>query len=154
MTAPISEEELSRLETAFEAWLAEQLETNPGVDSVERDESGDRWWYVRLLGEAKDVFTVRFNLQQRTLFYETYVMPSPEENAEELYAYILRRNSKMYGASFCIGDEEALYLQGQIAATEIDHEDEMDRVLGSLYVWVEESFQRMIRIGFASKFPS
>ncbi|MEZ5342881.1 MAG: YbjN domain-containing protein [Acidimicrobiales bacterium] len=154
MTAPLSESELSRLETVFEAWLADELATNPGVDSVERDESGARWWYVRLLGEAKDVFTVRFNLQQRTLFYETYVMPAPEENDKELYSYLLRRNAKMYGASFCIGDEEAIFIQGQIAATEIDRKDELDRILGSLYVWVEDSFQRMIRIGFASKFSS
>ncbi len=151
MNAPLDPAALDRLEATFESWLAEQLETNPAVASVERDETGDRWWFVRLLGDEKDVFTVRFNLRQRTLFYETYVMPAPVENAEELFAYLLRRNLKLYGASFCIGDEDAIYLQGQIAATEIDHPDELDRVLGSMYIWVEENFQRMLRIGFASR---
>lgn len=154
MNEPLDEATLLRLEATFEAWLSEQLETNPAVASVEREETGERWWFVRLLGDAKDVFTVRFYLRQRTLFYETYVMPAPAENSEELYAYLLRRNSKLYGGAFCIGAEDAIYLQGQIAASEIDHPDELDRILGSLYVWVEDSFQRMIRIGFASKFTS
>ena len=33
-----------------------------------------------LRGDEKDVFTIWFHLRQRTLHYETYVMPSPEEN--------------------------------------------------------------------------
>src|SRR3546814_8120369 len=61
----------------LDAWLALQLTDNPAVAAVERDaESGERRWFVRVRGEEKDVFTIWFHLRQRTLHYETYVMPA------------------------------------------------------------------------------
>ena len=109
-----------------------------------------RRWFVRVRGEAKDVFTIWFHLDQRTLHYETYVMPAPEENTGQLYEYLLRQNAKLYGAAFGIGVEDAVFLTGQIGNDAID-DDELDRVLGSLYVWVERFFPTAIRIGFASR---
>ena len=150
-TDPSTEAELAALAERVEDWLARQLAENPVVAAVERDEeSGERRWFVRVLGEAKDVFTIWFHLRQRTLHYETYVMPAPEENEGALYQHLLRRNLKLYGAAFAIGDEEAIFLVGQIANSAVD-DDELDRILGSLYQWVEQYFQPALRIGFASR---
>ena len=66
-------------------------------------------------GEEKDTFTIWFTLGQRTLHYETYVMPAPEENHEQFYEHLLRRNLKLYGAAFAIGEEDAVFLVGQLA---------------------------------------
>ena len=149
---PSTDAELAALAERIEAWLARQLADNPVVAAVERDEeSGERRWFVRVRGEAKDVFTIWFHLRQRTLHYETYVMPAPEENEGELYAYLLRHNPGLYGASFGIGVEDAIFLTGQLGNDAIDDE-ELDRVLGSLYMWVERFFQPALRIGFASRF--
>jgi hypothetical protein len=151
-TDPSTEAELVALAGRIEDWLARQLAENPVVAAVERDEeSGERRWFVRVLGEQKDVFTIWFHLRQRTLHYETYVMPAPEENEGALYQHLLRRNAKLYGAAFAIGDEEAIFLVGQIANAAVD-EEELDRILGSLYQWVEQFFQPALRIGFASRF--
>lgn len=152
MSMPSSPEELDLLDRRIDAWLAEQLRDNPSVAAVDRDlESGERRWFVRVTGEAKDVFTIWFHLRQRTLHYETYVMPAPEENHAAFYEHLLRRNRKLYGAAFCIGDEEAVFLMGQLDNEAIT-DDELDRVLGSLYEWVERFFQPALRIGFASRF--
>jgi hypothetical protein len=78
-------------------------------------------------------------------------MPAPEENEGTLYQHLLRRNLKLYGAAFAIGEEEAIFLVGQIANSAVD-DDELDRILGSLYQWVEQYFQPALRIGFASRF--
>ena len=99
-------------------------------------------------GEQKDTFTIWFTLRQRTLHYETYVMPAPEENHERFYEHLLRRNLKLYGAAFAIGDEDAVFLVGQLPNDAID-DDELDRILGSLYAWVEQFFRPALRIGFA-----
>ena len=150
-TVPAGPEELDRLAAVIDRWLAVQAADNPVVLAVDRDVDGPRSWFVRLAGEEKDVSTVRFWLRQRTLVYETYFMPAPEENQAELYEQLLRRNAKLFGASFSIGDEDALYLRGQL-----DHDliaaAELDRVLGSLYQWVEQYFRPALRVGFASKF--
>jgi len=152
-TDPAGPEELDRLAAVIDRWLAVQASDNPAVLAVDRDVDGPRSWFVRLQGEEKDVSTVRFWLRQRTLQYETYFMPAPEENHADLYEHLLRRNAKLFGASFAIGEEDALYLRGQL-----DHDligaAELDRVLGSLYHWVEQYFRPAIRIGFASKFGS
>ncbi len=149
---PSTEAELAALAGRIEDWLARQRAENPVVAAVERDEeSGERRWFVRVLGEQKDVFTIWFHLRQRTLHYETYVMPAPEENEGTLYQHLLRRNLKLYGAAFAIGEEDAIFLVGQIANEAVD-DDELDRILGSLYQWVEQYFQPALRIGFASRF--
>jgi hypothetical protein len=143
---------LDDLDARISAWLDEQRRENPVVAAVERDvESGERRWFVRVRGEQKDVFTIWFHLRQRTLHYETYVMPAPEENHALLYEHLLRRNLKLFGASFAIGDEDAVFLVGQLANAHVD-DDELDRILGSMYEWVEQFFRPAMRIGYASKF--
>ena len=113
--SPTAPDELDALEARIDAWLADQLAENPVVAAVERDrESGERRWFVRVTGEQKDVFTIWFHLRQRTLHYETYVMPAPEENQAQFYEHLLRRNLKLYGAAFAIGDEDAVFLVGQL----------------------------------------
>ncbi len=147
-----SPDELETLVTTIETWLAEQLVENPVVVATERDEDADvHRWFVRVTGEEKDVFSIWLHLQQRTLHYETYVMPAPEENHEAFYAYLLRRNTTLMGAAFGIGDEEAIFLAGSLPNDAVDN-GELDRILGSLYVWVERFFRPALRIGFASRF--
>jgi hypothetical protein len=145
---PCEEAELAALAQRIDRWLERELAENPAVVAVDRDPTdGARRWYVRLAGEEKPTFTVWFTLGQRTLQFETYVMPAPEANHEELYAYLLRRNRRMYGAAFAIGDEDAVYLVGQLADEALD-EDELDRVLGSVYAYVEQFFRPAAIIGF------
>ncbi len=147
---PASPEELADLGALIDRWLQAQVDENPVVLAIERDGSEHRW-FMRVKGEQKDVYTIRYHLRQRTLHYETYFMPAPEENHRELYAHLLRRNLKMYGGVFVIGEEDAIILQGHLDRAMIS-EDELDRVLGSVYVWVEQFFQPALRIGFASRF--
>ena len=148
---PATAEELSALEAVIDAWLEQQVVENPVVVAVERDAPGSRRWFVRVNGEDKDAYTIRYHLRQRTLFYETHFMPAPEENEAELFGHLLRRNQKMYGGTFAIGEEDAIMLQGHLGNDSISSE-ELDRVLGSLYTWVEQYFRPAIRIGFASRF--
>ncbi len=146
-------ETLDALDALIDGWLAEQLAENPVVAAVERGEPGQRRWYVRVHGESKDVFTVWFTVRQRSLFYETYVMPAPEEDHARFYEHLLRRNRTLHGAAFCIGEEDAVFLAGSLPVHAVD-EGELDRVLGSLYAYVEQCFRPALRIGFASRFDT
>jgi hypothetical protein len=149
-----SPEELAATEALIDEWLTEQLDENPVVEAVEKQReplSSERRWFVRVRGDEKDVFTLWFVLRQRTLHYETYVMPAPEENHAAFYEHLLRRNDKLRGAAFAIGVEDAVFLVGQIAVAALDR-GELDRILGSLYAYVEQCFRPAMRIGYASKF--
>ena len=142
---------LDALEARIDAWLAGELADNPTVAAVERGEPQERRWYVRVRGEAKDVFSIWFTLRQRTLHYETYVMPAPDENHAQFYEHLMRRNRKLTGAAFCIGEEDAVFLAGSLPVHAVD-EGELDRILGSLYAYVELCFRPALRIGFARRF--
>lgn len=147
---PADPDELDRLDRLISQWLATELAENPTVVAVERGEPDERRWYVRIHGETKDVYTVWFTLRQRSLQFETYVMPAPEENAAEFYEHLLRRNRKLHGMQFCIGVEDAVFLAGALPLHAVD-ELELDRILGSIYAYVELCFMPALRIGFASR---
>lgn len=148
---PATAAELDELETKVDRWLQAELADNPIVAAVDRDKPGERRWFVRLSGEAKDAFTIRFHLRQRTLHYETFFCPAPEENEAQFYAHLLERNLKLYGGAFVVGEENAVFLQGHLANAIIEPA-ELDRVLGSMYAWTEQFFTVAIKIGFASRF--
>ena len=143
--------DLDSLEGAITGWLLDMKQRNETIVAVDRGEIGERRWYVRMRGEEKEFTTVWLTLGQRTLKYETYVMPAPEENAEQLYEHLLRRNESLVGAHFSIGIEDAMFLRGEMPLRLVD-EEELDRVIGTLYATVERIFPVIIRIGFASRF--
>jgi hypothetical protein len=148
---PASPEELVALEAQIDDWFERELAENSAIDAVERDTGDLVRWYVRLLGEEKDVWTAWFTLGQRTLRYETYVMPAPEENEGEFYAHLLRRNRKLTGLNLEIGEEEAIFLAGSVSFAAVT-DRELDRILGSMWAAVELVFKPAMRIGFASRF--
>ncbi len=141
--------QLDATEAVIDAWLAVQLDENPAVSAVER-EAGRRRWFIRMHGDEKDVFTLWLTLDQRTLGFDTYVMPAPEENHAAFYEHLLRRNRGFNGMAFGIGEEDAIFLTGQLAVGAVD-EGELDRILGETYVYVERSFRPAMRIGYAGK---
>ena len=148
---PATDAELDAVEAQIDGWLHRQLGGNPIMVAVDRGEPGERRWYVRLRGEEKDFTTIWLTLGQRTLQYETYVMPAPEENHARFYEHLLRRNRGFNGMAFCIGDEDAVFLVGQLPAGVID-EGELDRILGETYEYVERCFRPAMRVGYASRF--
>ena len=150
---PASEVELDLLEHQVDGWLAEFAAEHDSVKAVDKGEPGERRWYVRLAGEEKDFTTVWLRLGQRALHVETYVMPAPEENHAAFYEHLLRRNRTTRGLWFCIGDEDAVFLVGQLPLALVDRAN-LDRVLGSVYAYVEQFFRPALRIGFASRFGS
>lgn len=146
---------LDALHRAIDAWLEEFAADNPLVAAIDRGTSddsalGEPRWYVRLIGEDKDFVTVWLTLGQRTLRYESYVMPAPEENQHEVAELLLRRNDTLIGVHFSIGDEDAVYLRGSMPDTAITAA-EIDRVLGTMYTTVEANFRALIGLGFASR---
>jgi len=142
--------ELDQVEALIDAWASRQRDELEVVQAVERGEPGERRWFIRVTGEAKDVFTIWLHLRQRTLRYETYLLPAPEENAERVYEHALRRNHELYGVAFTIGEEDALFLRGHLPSEAVT-DAELDRVLGSLYSLTERFFRPLLELAFESR---
>lgn len=150
-TVPASPEELEAKHTFIDSWLQSAEADNPVIDAVERGPADERRWYVRIHGEEKDVWTIWFTLGQRTLRYETYLTPPPEENHADFYEHLLRRNHRLVGLKLEIGVEDAVFLSGAMSVAQVTAEA-LDHVLGSMYAAVELIFRPAMRIGYASKF--
>ncbi|MEC9225315.1 MAG: YbjN domain-containing protein [Actinomycetota bacterium] len=151
-----SPSDVADLVTLIDNWLNEFAGAGEHVLAIDRGTSdetsfGEPRWYVRLAGESKEIVTIWLTLGQRTLRYETYVMPAPEDNAAELADQLLRRNDRLVGAHFSVGHEDAIYLRGAIPDSAVTT-DELDRVVGTLYQTVEHAFPALIRLGFARRF--
>lgn len=144
---------LAAYEVSIDEWLHAMADANPAFEAIDRGEPGDPEprWYVRLASEEKGHVTIWLTLGQRTLRYEVYVLPSPPENAALVYETALRRNDRQVGAQFCIGDEDALYLKGEMPLSMLT-EAELDRVVGSLFSYTESAFPVLARLAFASRF--
>ncbi len=149
---------LDDLRAKIDHWLDVFAQSNPLVAAIDRGTSddtplGEPRWFVRMVGEDKDFITVWLTLGQRTLRYETYVMPAPAENQATVMEMLLRRNEHLVGAHFSIGQEDAVYLRGEIPDVALSA-DELDRILGTMYVAVEANFVALLRIAFASRFAT
>ncbi len=145
---------LQGYEDAISGWLRGFADGNELFEAIDRGdptEHAEPRWYVRLKGDEKDHITIWFTLGQRTLRYEAYVLPAPQEHLAEVYELALRRNDRLVGAHFAIGVEDALFLRGELLLSALN-EAELDRIIGSLYQYVEAAFPALLRLAFASKF--
>ena len=142
---------IERLRQSIDYWFEHQLASNSAIVAIDRGEGDEIRWFVRMHGEEKEFTTLWFTLGQRTLRYETYVMPAPEENAEHLFDILLRRNDQLVGVHFSIGAEDAIFLRGEMPNHSLN-EGELDRIVGTMFSTVERLFPSLVRIGFASRF--
>ena len=141
-------DELDALEQIIDDWFRRQQKELPILLDVARDEDIERRWYARLEGEERDVTTVWLTLGQSTLKYATYILPYPDDNKEELFELLLRRNYDLVGAQFGIGPEHAVFLTGELPFHAVD-EDELDRILGTIWEYVERYWRAALKMGFA-----
>ena|SRR5579875_2561213 len=84
-----------------------------------------------------------------SLLVEAFVMRQADENREQLYDFLLQRNSRMYGVSFALDPSGDVYLVGRLPLHAITPE-EIDRLLGSVLAYSDENFNAMLEIGYAS----
>jgi hypothetical protein len=143
-------EELSELTQLIDGWAADALKTNELLLAVDHDPELRRW-YVRMSGDDKSFITIWLTLRQRTLHFETYFMPAPEENREACLEYLLRANQRFFAWRFAIGGEDAVYLVGTLPLSDID-EDELDRIVGSGWAYSEQHFRSAMTIGYESRY--
>src|SRR5262249_11389254 len=91
------DEPLDAVARAADAWMARRAAETPVMAAGDRGRDVPRRWYVRMTGEEKSVTTVWITVRQRTIRYETYVLPAPEENHAQFYEHLLRRNDHLVG---------------------------------------------------------
>jgi len=116
---------------------------------VPLDRTGDYSFAVTLPGAHKLKTICNLIVGEHALRIEAFVMRQPDENRERLWAWLLQRNARMYGVAFAIDDVGDVYLTGRVPLHAVTA-DELDRLLGSVLTYADESFDPMLEIGFGT----
>ena len=111
--------------------------------------TGEHSYVVTLPGQNKLKTACNLIVGEHALRIEAFVMRQPDENREQLWAYLLQHNARMYGVAFSIDSVGDVYLVGRVPLHAVTP-DEVDRLLGAVLTYADESFDPMLEIGFGS----
>lgn len=126
--------------------IIEEFLDSHDLDYERRDE---QTFLVTLPGEKKLQTHCALVVGDYSLSVNAFVMRKPDENAEKVFAWCLKRNASMYGVAFAINELGDLYLVGRLPLQAIN-EQEIDRLLGSVLQHADSSFNPLLELGFAS----
>lgn len=115
--------------------------------TYEQTEPGS--FFVTLPGTHKLATQCWLVVGAHALLVEAFVVRKPDENHEEFQRFLLRRNSRMYAVAFSCDAAGDVYLVGRLPLAGVT-EEEVDRILGSVLQYSDESFDTLLEIGFAS----
>lgn len=104
---------------------------------------------VTLPGERKLQTTCRLEVGTHALAVHAFVARKPDENHEVVYRWLLERNLRLYAVAFAVDHEGDIYLDGRVSLHALDAA-EVDRVLGAVLTYADESFNTILELGFAS----
>ena len=104
---------------------------------------------VVLPGEKKLQTPCRFDVGAHALGVHAFVARHPDENHERVYRWLLERNLKMYGVAFAVDHLGDICLDGRLPLSSVTPA-EMDRLLGAVLSYSDESFNTILELGFAT----
>ena len=112
------------------------------------EDPGEGQFFVALPGTHKLATHCWLVVGRHALLVEAFVCRKPDENVEEFLRFLLRRNARTYGVSFAVDAVGDVYLVGRLPLHSVTPE-EVDRLLGCVLAYADESFDTLLEIGFA-----
>ena len=128
---------------------ADTLRTVFTEQELEWKEIEDGVFTVVLPGEKKLQTPCRFDVGSHALGVHAFVARHPDENHERVYRWLLERNLRLYGVAFAVDHLGDIYLDCRLPLSSVTPE-EVDRLLGAVLSYADESFNTILELGFAS----
>jgi hypothetical protein len=112
-------------------------------------ETGETTFSFSLPGERKLQTPVRLDVGRHALGVHAFVCRRPDENFEGVYRWLLEKNLRLYGVAFALDHHGDIYLDGRLPLATVDTV-ELDRLLGAVLTYADESFNTILELGFAT----
>ncbi len=112
-------------------------------------ELSDGVFHVDLPGERKLQTPCRLDVGEHALGVHAFVARQPDENHARVYRWLLERNLRLFGVAFAVDRMGDIYLDGRLPLSTVTPE-EIDRLLGAVLTYADESFNTILELGFAS----
>lgn len=116
---------------------------------LEWDESAEGVFDVVLPGERKLKTPLRLEVGPHAVSLHAFVCRKPDENFEGVYRWLLERNMRMFGVAFALDAVGDIFLDARLPLSVVTTE-ELDRLLGSVLTYADESFNQILELGFAT----
>ena len=104
---------------------------------------------VELPGERKLTTNTLLSIGEHSVRVEAFVCRKPDENFEGVYRFLLKRNRRLYGVAYTLDNIGDIYLIGRMAL-DVINADEIDRILGQVVEAVDNDFNTLLELGFAT----
>jgi len=106
-------------------------------------------YLVRLPGQHKLQTMTWLIAGTHSLHVEAFFCREPDESHAAFYRFLLERNARMYGVHFALDPTGDVYLVGRLPLEAISMA-EVDRLLGCVLSYADDTFDQALMIGFAS----
>ncbi|HEU5044702.1 MAG TPA: YbjN domain-containing protein [Nocardioidaceae bacterium] len=116
---------------------------------LEWQEISEGVFTVVLPGERKLQTPVRLDVGPHALSVHAFVCRQPDENHERVYRWLLERNLRLFGVAFALDSSGDIYLDGRLPLSAVTPV-EIDRLLGAVLTYSDESFNTILELGFAT----
>ncbi|HKF34534.1 MAG TPA: YbjN domain-containing protein [Jatrophihabitantaceae bacterium] len=128
---------------------AETVDATLRESGLEYERPARQQFVVNLPGTRRLKTACWLSVGEHAMSVEAFVMRKPDENAEQVYRYLLEHNARMYAVAWSVDDSGDVYLSGKLPLAAVTP-DEIDRVLGAVLEYADGSFNALLQLGFGS----
>lgn len=129
--------------------LADVVESSLDNAGLKYDKKGDGRYFVTLPGTKKLQTNCWLIIGEHAFAVEAFVCRRPDEEHEQVYRFLLRRNAKLYAVHYTVDALGDIYLAGRLGLDTIT-ESELDKILGQVLDAADNDFNTLLELGFAT----
>ena len=100
-----------------------------------------------LPGDHKLRTAVSLLVGDHSLSASAFVIRRPDENADQVHAWLLRRNARLQGIAYAIDRDGDVFVVGRLPVAAVTA-DAVDALLGALLEASDSSFDTLLAMGF------
>lgn len=102
---------------------------------------------ISLPGEKKLTTVVSLLLRPRAVSVSAFVIRNPDENHENFYRNLLRRNLRLTGIAYAIDGDGDVFVRGEVPTEALDA-DHLDQLFGVILAASDDAFNELLTLGF------
>ncbi len=142
--SPVAASDTERLVAVLESWV-DDADNDAEWTGFHEGKVG-----LRVAQRARDYTTIWFEVGQRTVGVEAFLLPAPPHNHAAVYEYCLNRNRSSWPAYIARDRQGDLCVMARQPIAMLNTRG-IEDLVGAIYETVELAFPALLQIGFSGR---